>query len=160
MTVALTYSTDPGGDAIGTPYDFGEIANGVQSSALELYISHDGTNPITDCGFFIAAYGGAGYDGNAGVTADYNELIDWGDDDEGFQIAQNATTPSYSSCKTNSGDSASNAIALTAASGVTEAPDMNAGSEAHIKVRVSVPASETTTGIRYAQLHMKFSYTS
>lgn len=160
MPVSLTFSATTGGSAISTPYDFGDVANGAQSSALSLYIRHDGANPITSCGFFIAAYGGSGYDGNAGVNADYDEIIGWGDDDEGLQIGQDGAAPSYVSCKTNSGDTSDNAIALTTDSGVNEAPDMNAGSEAYIKARVSVPAAEATAGVRYAQLHMKFSYTS
>jgi hypothetical protein len=164
MVVSVTWSLSSGGAAISSPQDHGTVANGSVGSSLDLYISHDGTNKITGVGFYIRAYSGGGYDGVGSPADDYNELITWGNawataGDGGFEIAQNAASPSWAVHKTGSG-TVSSPIGITTDAGVSSDDEIGSGEEAHIKVRVGVPSSESTAGKRMFDQCLAFTYTS
>jgi hypothetical protein len=176
MVVSITWSASEGGTAIPEPLDHGNIANGTQSTAQDLFVRHDGTNPITSVGYYAQAFSGdyAGNGGNASAAADFTELIGWGDnylatDEGGFLINQNraGAFPATDSevHKTGTGDSASNAFTLqatsfTAASTGTTAGQLDSGDESQVNVYIAVPTTENTAGVRLFDQVLKFTFTS
>jgi len=164
MVVSITWSLSSGGAAASSPQNHGTVGNGDTGSALDLYIRHDGSNEITGVGFYIRAYSGGSYDGDGTPADDYNELIAWGDawvtaGDGGIEIAQNASSPTWVVHKTGQGTVAV-PIGITTDSGVSSDDEIDAGEEAHVKVRIGVPTAEDTAGTRYLDHCLAFTYTS
>lgn len=163
MTVSITWSESQGGTAISSPLSWGNIANG-SNSIDDLYIRHDGTEKIYDCGFYIQAYTGS-YTGTFDAATDYAELLTWGADDaSGVSICQDAdAATTYVTCKTGRGTSAV-PQALTADSkypaGGGTAEEIQTGEEAWIKVKIAVPAAEGDAGTRQFDLCLVYTYTS
>jgi hypothetical protein len=164
MVVSVTWSTSAGGAALAEPLDHGVIGNGSVSSVSDLYISHDGTNDITSCGFYIRAYSGGSYDGDFTANDDYTELVSWGDawvsaGDGGLELNQNPAVASWSIHKTGQGVSG-NAIELATTAGVAGAGIMTSAEEAHVQIRTGVPVAESVGGYRMFDYVFSFVYTS
>ena len=169
MTVAITWSESTGGAAITPPLDWGNIGNGA-SSEDELFITHDGAEKITGCAFYIKAYTGS-YTGTFDAATDYAEILGWGSGDtEGFLINQDllgSWAAGYVSHKTGRGTAAvpitldSDSIIGEASLGDGEMEGSDTGTEeAHIKVKIAVPAAEGDAGTRQFDQCLKFTYTS
>ena len=77
MTVAITWSTTDSGSAISDPLDHGSDAAGATLVEQEIFLRHDGINPITDAGFYVAEKSGV-YSGAASAALDLAELLAWG----------------------------------------------------------------------------------
>ena len=123
MVVSITWSLTEGGTAVPEPIDHGNVANGTQTTAIDLFVRHDGTNPITNVGYYMQAFSGdyAGNGGNASAAADFNEIIGWGDnslatDEGGFFINQDRTNSfpatDFEVHETGTGDSSANSFGL------------------------------------------------
>ena len=174
MVVTVTWSDTAGSAAaVSSPVNWGNITNGTQSTAMDLYLWHDGANEITSCGFYVQAYSGTGYSGSAGTAADYSELIAWGDtstgtgdstDDGGFWINQTAAAFPAGGWQVFCSTAGVSGTEITLA---TEAMDtgvtvgqLDAGDEAHVQVKVAVPSYEDTAGTRAFDSCLKYTYTS
>jgi hypothetical protein len=168
VAVDITWSESPGGAAITPPFSWGSIANG-SSSDDDLYIVHDGTEKITDVGFYIQAYTGT-YTGTFDAATDYAEILGWGNDDsaEGFLINQNhITSPpgTYVTHKTGQGtvtvpiDLDGDCITVASGGPGTDT-EIGVSEEAHIKVRIAVPLAEGDAGTRQFDQCLKYTYTS
>lgn len=176
MVVSITWSSTEGGTAIPEPLDHGNIANGTQGTTKDLYVRHNGTNPITSVGYYMQAFSGdyAGNGGNASAAADFTELIGWGDnsvstDLGGFFINQNRVgsypATDFQVHKTGTGNSASNAFTLastsfTPSSTGTTNGQLDAGDDSHVQVYIAVPSTENTAGVRLFDQVLKFTFTS
>jgi len=174
MVVSITWSETAGGSAMTDPKDWGNIGNGSASTALELFVSHDGTNDITGCGLYIQPYSGTGYTGSAGTAADYNEIIAWGDTstttdgipdtaglDGGFWINTTAGGPSGGWVVHNSSTGISGtAFGLGTDMNIATANTIASGEEATFAVKVIVPQYESTAGARFFDQVLEYTYTS
>jgi hypothetical protein len=172
MVVSITWSQATGGAAISEPISHGNISNGMVGSDIDLYIRHNAVaGPITNVGFFIQPYSGTGYTG-IGQLADYNEIMGWGAaavswNDAGFYINQNHPTfpddiSNWKVHKPGQGDSAVK-IALLASAiniGTPVAGEIPLSGEAHVQVKVAVPALEDTAGVRFFDQVLAYTYTS
>jgi len=167
VSVDVTWSATSSGPAISAPLNWGSISNGPGSAQTnDLYISHNGSEAITECAFYIQSYSGS-YDGDADAATDYAELLTWGaDDTNGFLINQDllhSWVAGYTSHKTGRGTSA---VPITLDSdsvvGGASLPDgqLDTGEEAHIKVKISVPTAVTTVGKRQFDQCLRYTYTS
>ncbi len=181
MTVAIIFSLTNGGSAMADPLDHGSAAAGADLSDQEIFIRHDGTNQITDVGFYAAEKSGS-YGGGSSAAADLVELLAWGDgavaaDFGGFLINMDATGgylldwptfddksgTTYNVFRTGAGDSAANKIVLATAMGLTGAPGtIQIGDTPNVrfKTRISVPTSEGTVGVRQFNTKIRYTYTS
>lgn len=169
MVVAIIWSETTGGAAIAGDLVWANINNGANDTD-ELFITHDGAEKITSCAFYIQAYSGA-YSGGDSAANDYTELMSWGaGDTEGFLINQDHLTAppgSYVSHKTGRGTAAvpitleSDSIVGGASLGNGEIEGSDTGTEeSHIKVKIAVPAAESTAGTRQFDQCIAFTYTS
>jgi len=174
MVVSITWSGTSGGDAITEPISHGNIGNGSAAADLDLYIRHDATaGPITDAGFFMQPYSGTGYTG-VGTQTDYIEIMGWGStststNDGGFYLNQDAvgTHPEagFIVHEPGTGDSSNKLDLSTAAitgtgTGTYQDGEIPLGGEAHVKVRLAVPAYEDTAGIRFFDHILAYTFTS
>lgn len=169
MSVSITFSADQGGSSISS-VNHNNIDNGAQGATQNIFIRHDGDNEITSCTLYIQAYTGS-YVGGASAADDYNELIAWGDawseaGDGGFEMNQNTKNGSISwqVHKTGQG-TASVPIALSrntivGAGGAGDAGTIDSGEDAHVQLRVNIPAGEDTAGIRQFDQVLGFTFTS
>ena len=169
MVVAITWAESPGGAAIAGDLVWPNINNG-SSTVDDLYISHDGDEKIYSCGFYIQAYSGV-YAGGDSAANDYTELLGWGAADiEGFLINQDLLglwAAGYTSHKTGRGtvtmpitlDSDSIVGGASLGDGEIEGAVLGA-EEAHVMVKIAVPAAETTAGTRQFDQVLAFTYTS
>jgi hypothetical protein len=169
MSVDITWSESQGGAAITPPLSWGSIGNGT-SSEDELFLRHDGLEKITDAGFYIQAYTGS-YTGTFDAATDYAEMLAWGaGDTEGFLINQDLLggwAAGYTSHKTGRGTAAvpitldSDSIIGGASLGDGEVEGSTVGAEeAHIKVKIAVPAAEGDAGTRQFDQCLAYTYTS
>jgi len=179
MTISITFSSTNGGTAI-TSLDNGSSAAGSNTTEQEVFIRHDGNNPITNCGFYLAEKSGT-YGGNFSAAADLAEILEWGDETTaaafgGFMLNMDATGgyttwstyssksgTSYNVCRTGAGDSSTNKILLATNMGLTgSAGTLQAGDEPNVrfKCRIAVPSDETVLGIRQFGQKIHFTYTS
>jgi len=180
MAVNITWKSPPAGTTI-TSVDHGSGVNGDTLTAVEIGISHDGTNPITNCKFYIAEKSGT-YSGDQTAAADLAELIGWGDesledDFGGFQVNMDQVSsypagswPTYASKQptygsaffTNIGDSAANGITLKATMDATMTVDgtVPAGVEAKFECRLHIPTSAGSPGVRQFDQKLRYTYTS
>lgn len=190
MAVNVYWASDNNGSAISQPLNHGDVSNGSETSAQTIWIYHDGTNAITNCGFYLAQYSGS-YTGAVSALADYNELLAWGDggtDDAwgGYQINMDASGGFSSAWPTRStnpvsdlgynfntdsdmGSDTDNAITLAAemkgggggSDGEIPAnPPNGYGLDHKFQARIKVPADEDTAGKRQFDLVLKYTYTS
>jgi len=177
----IIWSLTNGGAAITDTTDDGSSANGETTTAYEVFLRHDGDNPITSCKIYMEQYTGV-YSGGATAAADFNEIRGWGDGVTaaafgGVQFNMNATgsypsaswttyltkiTTGGSVVRTGVGDSAANGITISSLSGATSDGTVQAGTAPNVrfKMRVEVPANETVVGVRMYGLNLSFSYTS
>jgi hypothetical protein len=176
MTVSVSYSTvaGSGGEPIALPQSAGTISPGAQSSALDFYIYHDGSNSITNCRFYMLPYSAGVYLGAESAQDDYDKIIGWGDTSypvdaySGGGVYMNmngvASYPdsSYQVFRTGNGDTLGNAITLSnnAVLPSGAAGEIPSSSYAHIKVRIDIPSTETSTGTLYFDVLMAYSATS
>jgi hypothetical protein len=171
VAVDITWSESQGGAAITPPLSWGNVGNG-NSAEDELFIRHDGVEKITDCAYYIQAYTGS-YTGSFDAATDYAELLAWGaGNTEGFLINQDLLggwAAGYTSHKTGRGTSTvpitldSDSIIGEASldDGEIEGSNGPGGAEeAHIKVKIAVPAAEGDAGTRQFDQCLKYTYTS
>ncbi len=89
--VTITWSTSSTFASTTSLINHGNVANGANTSAVEVFIRHDGSNPITDCVFYIQPFTGT-YSGDESAATDYAEIATaWGADSTsdgfgGFQV--------------------------------------------------------------------------
>lgn len=174
MVVSITWSATSGGTAMSEPVSHGNIGNGSAGPDLNLYIRHNATAaPITNAGFFIQPYSGTGYTG-VGTQSDFIEIMGWGStaastNDSGFYINQNAQggfpESEYIVHKPNQGDSANKISLSTAAivntgTGTYGAAEIPVGGEAQVRVRLAIPSSEDTAGVRFFDQVLAYTFTS
>ncbi len=164
MVVTLAWK-DSSNVVLSDPVDHGNIANGASSGSLRIRLSHNGTNPITGCKFYIQAYSGEGYTGGATPAADYTEIIAWGESstnhatDGGFWLNQNVSTPAWVVHKSTQGVLGAE-IALSADAGGGGAGIINNGVTAQIDVKINVPTAENVAGARFFDQCLAYTYTS
>jgi hypothetical protein len=166
-------------DPLAAPVSHGDVGNGSATTPVEIFVSHNGANPITNCGIYMRPFSGT-YSGTHTASADFSELINWGDQNTvggfgGFQVHMGVPTgyisawPTYNTKTTSEtfchrsgvGDSEGNAVTLLAictSSGI--AGQINDGSAARFQTRVVVPGDEDTIGIRQWDHVLKFDFTS
>ena len=184
--VNITWSLSNGGAAISDYVDHGQVSNGNSSTAEEIFLNHDGAAVITGVALYIREFSGT-YNGDATATADFAELIAWGDASTaatfgGIQINWDnanlsllgaydsgnwptfaAKTPTYGMVHaTGVGDSDENAVTLPLATGVTNAGQLDIGAAPNVafQMRVQVPSDEDTVGVRLWDQVIKYNYTS
>lgn len=181
MSVNVIWSYTNGGDSISSTIDHGNASNGDTTTGLELFLRHDGDNEITSVGLYIRDFSGT-YSGDATASNDLSELLAWGDASTssafgGFQVnfdavgsyptaswpLYNSKTPSNGFVhRTGTGDSELNAVSIPTATGATTAGEIPSGNSPNVrfKVRIQVPTSEDTAGVRQFDQVVKFSFTS
>lgn len=169
MSVSITFSINQGGSSI-SDLNHDNIDNGAQGATQHVYIRHDGDNEITSCTLYMQAYTGS-YVGGASAADDYNELIAWGDawaaaGDGGFEINQDLVGGFQDSNwvvhKTGQGTSAV-PIPLDGdciVGGPGTDGEIGSGEDAHVQLRVNIPAGEDTAGIRQFDQVFGFTFTS
>lgn len=186
MAVNITWSLTEEGTSV-TSLDHGSGSNGDlvangggAASGLEIYVRHDGTNNITDAGFYIAPKTGT-YGGGFNATDDYAELLAWGDGDNddygGFEVNMNSSgvypdsdwpvsgtkQPTYGSAfYTGVGDTVDNKVLLAITMGVSVPSEgvLTSGLDARFKCRVRIPPNEDTVGVREFDQKLRYTYTS
>jgi len=155
MVVSITWALSSNGDAISDK-DWGALAAGSASSPVQLYLRHDGENPITNCGFYLRPVQ-EGYTGSNSPLEDYQELLSWGDDDKGVLLSFDSIT--YYPHDNTSGKDPSNAIELPSGS-------IGAGAESMVYLKLSIPVSigsppvPVAAGTRQFDHVFRYSYTS
>lgn len=186
MSVNIIWSLTNGGVAITDTLDHGNSANGDMTSEQEIFIRHDGSQPITNVGFYIRQLSGT-YTGSHTASKDINEIIGWGNettlsDFGGIEINMKRDQPSntfdstawpiYSDkdpedgktavFHTGVGDSEGNAVLISSASGASDDGEIQSGASPNISflLRIVVPDSEDTLGIRQWEQVVRFNFTS
>lgn len=173
MTVLLTISESSGGFSMSDTTDLGDLNPGDESDFQDLFISHDATvNSITDCHFYITRYTGNSYPG-VDPDADFTQILDWGIGgtegvrmsmvpDGGWVIGSEFTT-GWQSFYPGNGDINSQieldhqslVFGLTSNDGEIPVND-----EAHIQLKVVVPAAPAGAGNKGFGLVVAYSATS
>lgn len=133
-----------------------EIENNTQSTAQDLYITHNSANPLTNFQFYLEIE--TAYEGSSIAISDLDAMIDWAEDGYGLQLNMN-NTGSFPSGSWVSISDVSNPTSLAKeAIAAPDTPSTNGiipvGKTAHIKIRISVPPSETEASLK----HIKLSY--
>jgi hypothetical protein len=184
MTVSITWSSTAGGAGIAS-LNHGTSANGNNTTAQEIFIRHNGVNPITACGFYFAQKSGS-YTGSATAADDFTEMIAWGDDNDtadfgGIQInmdkegsfsggstwgmseAQKTSVDNLKfTVRTGVGNSLANAVTLSEkmGTGMTTNGEIPASTNVSFQLRIKVPSSENVAGTRQFDQVLKYTYTS
>jgi hypothetical protein len=172
MSVNIIWSATSGGASI-TEKDLSNIENGSESTEQEIYIRHTGVNPITSVGLYINAFSET-YEGDATAADDLSEILAWGNNSTvnsfgGVLVSFNGSTwPTYNSKsptdafvhRTGVGDSASNAVTLSAAATGADAGIIAASANAHFHMKVKIPSNEDVTGVRQFEHVLTYAYTS
>lgn len=167
MVVSITWSSVAAGATPITDAVYHGIiaAGGPDGAANDLYISHDGLNAITSCGFYIQLYNGGGYTGTIGPAQDFAEIVGWGDLatggvvlDQNFQGAfpggiLHTTLAGIAGTDIPLSVNAGDPVPLGGAGIITPAE------EAHIQLSMRVPAG-TLAGRRFVDHCLRFDYTS
>jgi len=182
MSVNLIWSTTNGGTAISSTVDCGSKANGEYTTSKELYLRHDGSNPITNVKLYIREFSGT-YSGAATSSTDIAEMLAWGDatDSDSFggvfvnMDAINSyptdqwptvttKSPTYGFvCRTGDGDSEGNAVTISKnsySSSGTDGEVLASETNCRFAVRFSIPNDEDTLGVRQIDFVATYSYTS
>ena len=179
---SVIWSLTSGGAAVES-FNHGSKANGELTIVKEVFVRHDGDSAITNAGFFVRQFSG-NYAGSATASADFTELLDWGDDSTeagfgGVQLNMDAINsyptagwstyddkdPTYGfTVRTGQGDSESNAITVSKNTYNTSGTDgqIEAGSTPNVrfKMRVQIPEDEDTLGIRQFEVMLAYTATS
>jgi hypothetical protein len=182
LSIVLTWSTTNGGTSL-TPLDLGNKANGQIAGPSTIYIRHSGSNPITQCAFYINQLSSV-YTGGATAVLDFAELKEWGDanianDFGGIQLNQNATGSFPSSSwptvtnkvtadgkgavsNSSQGSTSINAINLLTSTGASIAGEIPNGASPNVRLqlRAQIPTNEAVVGIRQFELVLRFTFTS
>lgn len=185
MAVSITWSNTAGGGGI-TGVSHGSSSNGSNTTAQQVFIRHDGSNPITGCAFYFAQKSGS-YSGNDTAAGDFAELLAWGDGATanafgGVQINMNAegsfdggstwgmsesqktSVDGYKfTLRTGTADNTSNAVTLSekmSASMSTNGTIPNGVTDASFQIRIKIPTDEDTAGTRQFDQVLKYTYTS
>lgn len=159
------------------------LNNDAQGKSGEVWISHDGTNPITGCKFYLGQFSGT-YSGGASAAADLAEMLAWGDGGDANAFggvwlnmdkinAFVAADPTFAApggvndlhvaCHTGVGDNPANGVNLHVNMGaaVTSTGVIAAGgTAASLQVHVKIPIDEGTAGVREFDQKLRFTYTS
>lgn len=169
MSVAVILSRMSSGQAItdvlkgaNSGINHGNVANGEETYPEDIYISHDGSNEITDCKFYCQQFTGI-YEGGQTAALDFDELKAWGDGlvSDSFLIDVDHDGVYEYNLRTGQMDEEVNAVNLDDASaGGTNSDDIGVAGEAHIKLKIVVPSTESVPGVRQLDFLMKYSYTS
>lgn len=115
----------------------GEVSTNANTLEEIIYIRHDSLNAITDVKLYI--------DG-------LSELLDWGNADanDGLLVDIDNDGSYDFNFKAGQGDSLVNGISIG---------DINSGQEKTIRLKINVPSSESTEGIRKFNLNLGYDYT-
>jgi hypothetical protein len=188
MAVNISWASNNSGSAISQPLSHGNVTNGNATTAQTIWVYHNGANSITNCAFYLAQYSGS-YNGGASASADYSELLAWGDGAGassfgGYWINADAADafanswPTLSNktntqgtafaFRTGTGDLSGNAITTPAAmagggggsAGTIPYHANGYGGDYKFQAKVSVPSDEDTAGKRQFDLVLKYTYTS
>jgi len=166
MSVIVTWSLTNGGASISSDLSHGDVSNGSTSTEKEIFIRHNGSNPITNCGLYMTKISGT-YPGSATPEDDYNEIIGWGDGNTastfgGLQVNMDAVNgypslfwPIYSykspivttwpsgevtilgfACRTGVGDSPANSVELPPGAGCCAPGQIQAGSAPNVRFKI------------------------
>jgi hypothetical protein len=185
MPVSITWSTSDNGSAISS-VNHGNTANGSNTTAQQIFIRHDGGNPITGCAFYFGQKGGT-YSGDFDAATDFAEIKGWGDggtanafggvqinmDAEGsfsggatwdMSESQKTSSDGYKfTMRTGTGDGSSNAVTLSEKMSSSMSVDgtiPNGVTSASFQIRIKVPTDEDTAGVRQFDQVLKYTYTS
>ena len=181
MTVSVTWSLTNGGAAISSPLDIGNLSNGESSTSQEVFLRHNGVNPITNVGLYIRAYSGS-YSGGATAIADLAEVISWGDatdTDEfggvefnllattdypssGWPIVTNKSPTGGFVCRTEVGDEEANAFTVPDTTGAISDGTIQVSSAPYVrfKIKITIPVDEDTVGLRQFDIVCRYTYTT
>ena len=179
--VDIIWSLTNGGSALTTVLNHGNLSNGQNTVAQEIFLRHNGINPITSCGILTRQFSGT-YSGGKSAAVDFAEFLSWGDQSTlagfgGIQFNMDAVGaypaaawPTYASktptngetVRTGVGDSVSNAITIPAVTGATANGTIQAGASPNVRLgmRVHIPADEDTVGVRMVDTVMIYNFTS
>ncbi len=184
MSISVTFSFSNGGLSIPEPIDHGDIANGSTTIPQTIYVSHNGSNPITSAGIYCSSVESGEYAGDSTALSDFEEILEWGnagatDDFGGVQFNFNATGgfpdsswPTFSNKTTADsrgytvrngiGDSSSNSILFPSSSGASSLGTLAAGASPNIRfqARIVVPQNEDQLGIRQFKMSLAYNFTS
>jgi len=178
MAVDIIWSLTQGGDAVSL-VDHGNSSNGSNTTEKEIYLRHNGSNPITNAVLYLQSYTGT-YNGEATPTSDINEVLGWGNTITangfgGMLIHQGASDsyaeawPTYLSRTgtavntfyPGNGDSAANGFPILTSTGASvEGQIENGTPNVRFKLRVQVPVDESVLGIRQVDQVLQFDFTS
>ncbi len=185
MAVLITWSSLAGGTAIAS-LDHGSSGNGTNTTAQEIFVRHDGDNTITNCAFYFAQKTGT-YTGDVTAADDFSELLEWGDASTagawgGIQINMDATggfsggstwdmseTQKTSvdglkyTVRTGKGHNSANSVLLatTMSSSMTTAGELPADvTDASFQLRLKIPSTEDTAGVRQFSQVLVYTATS
>lgn len=174
MTINITISETSAGYSIADSIDLGDVDPSASTDFQDLFISHDATiNPITDCSLYLTRYTGSSYPG-LDADADLVQILGWGSglNTEGVMISMTPDTPTWTigtefaagweSFYVGHGD-VNTQIPLDGDSLVVTPGDdgqIPVGDEAHIQLKVAIPASPGTAGAKGFGLVFSYSATS
>jgi len=160
MVVSITWALVSNGNSI-LDCDWGSISSGDVSDCNKgdgLYLRHDGENEINNCGFYIRPVQ-EGYSGTNSPLDDYQELLNWGSQDQGLLISfdNSVWTPHIN----GAGSDANLPIEFPLRI-------IESGHEAHFWLQLDVPISvevgsatvSVEAGIRQFDHMFRYSYTS
>ena len=185
MAVSITWSLTDNGTA-ETLIDHGSASNGSNTTERQIYLRHNGVNPITDCGFYFTTKSGA-YTGGLNAVADFAEMLAWGDagvadDWGGVQVnmdaeggfsggatwgmseSQKTSADGYKfTLRSGTADSSANALTLSEkmSASMTVNGEIPAGvTNTTFQLRIKVPTNEDTAGVRQFDQVLKYTFTS
>jgi len=173
LAVSVRFSRTSAGSPVFLPQSAGSLAPDDSSGEMEVWITHTGTAKISACKFYILPYSAGVYLGTVTAQDDYDKVIAYGDNSypafsgEGLYVNMNhgGTFPAeeWQPFRTGWGDSLATAAdmpidAISSGSGL--AGEIPTGGEAHIRLRLDIPATETETGTSYVDLLMVYTSTS
>jgi hypothetical protein len=180
MAVNITWSSTNGGVAMSDPLDHGSGGNGTTLSSATIYIEHNGTNQLTNCGFYIGEKSGT-YTGSFSPSIDLAEILAWGDGSAnsygGLQINMDAVGDFPSGAwpiaadkqptngntfLTGVGDTPDNKILLAVSMGLNNVGVIPSGTAPNVRFqsRIQIPTDEDTTGTREFDQKIRFTFTS
>lgn len=91
MTVTIEWSTSSTFSSTTELIDHGNSSNGDITEGIEIFIRHDGSNPITSCSFYLQPFTGT-YSGDATASDDFTEITEWG---------ASSTSSTFGGCQIN-----------------------------------------------------------
>lgn len=162
----FTFSTSLGGDAIKQPVDFGTVSNTGGTSTIPIYMHHDSVSDLQNVGIYLQPFSGTGYVGLYGASQDYLDFLDWGTNGTGLNVNMDAAATSVPFDKflqsgvSATGASATNAVPLATdmftSGNSTAAGHFPASETGHLSLKMSIPGTESNTGLRQASLFLRF----